>query len=350
MKFSHSQVLDNTKEKDFNFTFLKINFSSFSVLNQLAMAFKVLLTLFAIFSVSFAQTISCDFWEYAPSYFCDLTINNPTGYDSFTSIAGTHVPGKSNADVTHLSTSGITSSNFPRIICDSFPNLLVIHFTNLGKNVIEDTAFANCARLESLDLYGNEISSISANAFANNRALYHLSLANNHLTSLPAGLLTNLVALEEFEINRNQITALPATFFNGLNNLKDVRMLGNNFTTWNAAWFSNKNSLAYLDVGVNQFTSIPSGAFSASNSLTRLYIDHNRFTELRMASFSNNVNALGYLYASDNQISIIDRAVLESPPELYAVDLERNVCADLSFYDFNTNRGNYLAQLSACFP
>lgn len=314
------------------------------------MAFKLLLILLAIFSPSLGQTISCDHWSYAPAYFCDMSINNPTGYDAFTGIGGTHEPGMTNADVTHLSTSGTTSSNIPRIICDTFPNLEVFHFSHLGTTTISANAFTNCARVQSIDVYSNLITTIAPTAFANNRELYHLSIANNQLASLSATLIQNLVNLEEFEANRNMINDIPSTFFNGLTRLRDVRLMSNQLSTWHTSWFSDKVSLTYVDLGQNRLTSIPNGVLHPANIVKNIYVDHNQLSELRLTSFGI-VRSLQYLYASDNHINHIDRAMLEvsNSPDLYGLDLYNNTCISQTFYGFNDFRADNLATLAPCF-
>lgn len=312
------------------------------------MEFKLLLIFLSLFSSSLAQSISCEYWTYDPAYICEMNIDNPNGYDAFTSISGTHVSGKTNADVTQLSVAGITSTNFPRIICNTFPNLLTIHFPYVGVTSISDFSFAGCSRLDFLDLYGNSISQISSSAFVNNRQLYHLSLANNALTNVPANLLANQATLVELELNRNSLTDIPSTFFNSLTSLKDVRLMNNQLSVWHAEWFRTKTQLKYIDVGYNRIASIPTDAFHAANIVETLWIDNNQLRELRFGSFRSVFHFID-LYANDNSIEFIDRMILESPPQLYTVDLTNNVCASDSFYNFNENRTTYLNSLASCF-
>lgn len=81
-----------------------------------------------------------------------MTISNPGGSDTFSSISGTHLSGRGNSDVVSLLGVNGTTTNFPRIICNQFRFLTTISFRSLGVTELTPNSFVDCTRLEFIDL------------------------------------------------------------------------------------------------------------------------------------------------------------------------------------------------------
>lgn len=291
---------------------------------------KFVLIITALFGVTFAQTIRCRYVNYGSVYGCELTINNPNGFNSFTAIEGAHLSGYNNARVGVLyRVSGVTT-NVPRIICDTFPNLLSVDLHNTGMLNIDDTAFTGCTQVTQLDLWQNRINSISANALTSLRNVQFLNLEDNNLASIPSNLFANQGSLQMLYLSRNPFTDFPVGIFRPLQNLLHLGLGFSNLVELNTQWFGINNtklvdlhvggnrltvtaqtfvgleSLVYLNIANNQINQIPAGTFTPLRNLRDLDIFGNTFTELAADSFAG-LTSLAYLqigFAPIRQIQV----------------------------------------------
>lgn len=207
-----------------------------------------LLIITSLLSVTVAQTISCRYVNYGSVYGCELTISNANGFNSFTAISGAHLSGYNNARVEVLyKVSGLTT-NVPRIICDTFPNLVSVDLHNAGLTSVDDNAFRGCTRITQLDLWENYINSIHESAFASLRDVQFLNLEQNRLTSISVNLFANQQNLQMLYLSRNQFTNFPVGIFRPLSNLLHLGLGFSNLTAINNAWFGNNTKLVDLHV------------------------------------------------------------------------------------------------------
>jgi len=272
-------------------------------------------------SVAFAQELRCRYVNYGSVYGCELTIQNPGGLNNFTQIEGNHLSGYSNSRVGVLyRVSGVTT-NVPRIICDTFTNLVSLDLHNTGLTQVDDNAFRGCTLVRQLDLWENSINSISANAFAAMRSVEFLNLEKNRLSSIPADLFANQQNLEMLYLSQNLFQNFPVGIFRPLRNLKHLGIGFSNLIELNNQWFGNNTllvdlhaggnsgmritaqsfvgleTLVYLNIGNNEINQLPAGLFSPLRVLRDLDMHNNTFTELRADAFSGLSN-LAYLHIS----------------------------------------------------
>jgi hypothetical protein len=121
-------------------------------------------TLFLLLSsgltLTLGQSIDC---IYTDNYQCLIILNNPQGFDNFTSIGGAHLQNRTNADVTVVSSYTGTSLNVPSIICEQFPNLIEITLTGRGITTLTERSFAECKVIKRIHLWNNKINTPPVN-------------------------------------------------------------------------------------------------------------------------------------------------------------------------------------------
>lgn len=114
-----------------------------------------------------AQSLSCNYINRGGTYpyTCQLTINNPEGFDGFTTIPGTHVEGFTDADVLLVDAFGQNTLNVPSILCNQFTNVRDLYLAVNEIQIIDESAFAGCANVQAVILLFNSISRVPTNTF-----------------------------------------------------------------------------------------------------------------------------------------------------------------------------------------
>jgi len=241
---------------------------------------KILVVLSLFFGSSLGQSLHCNYTDSVvlgqQRYVCNLGIQNPTGFDEFTEINGTHLEGRTSADVTGLYLVILSRTiNFPRIICSQFPNLVHINFAAMDVVEITENTFSGCQNVEWLRLWFNEIEEIHERAFANNTRLRYLDLDRNKLTTLPENVFLDLVNLEELELSNNPFTLIPGGLFRPLISLIGLFLIQVRIVTLNPEWFAPLGNLELLTVYGNNITELPDNSFSALINLRAFEISRN---------------------------------------------------------------------------
>lgn len=128
----------------------------------------------------YSQSIDC-VYSGTTTYGCDLVLNNPQGFDNFTTIGGTHLPGKNDSDVVEIYSYNGTTRNFPSIICEKFPNLVQISVTGVGIRNVSERSFAGCTKATYIGLDSNSLTSVPVNLLVC-KIKFELNSEQNHKT------------------------------------------------------------------------------------------------------------------------------------------------------------------------
>ncbi|XP_037042739.1 leucine-rich repeat-containing protein 15-like [Bradysia coprophila] len=328
---------------------------------------RLFLLICSLVTVAVAQepSLSCIYYNFGPTnYHCQLTIDNPNGFDNFTEIGGIHLEGFSNEDVDVLYIARGISSNVPQIICETFPNLFEFDFFNARLTELDDNSFSGCSQLGRLYLSYNRISSISENAFANLRAVSYIHLGDNLLTTLPENVFANQQNVTDLILSYNAFTEIPTGLFRPLENLQNLYIGGANLTTVNNQWFTENSRLTYLYLGgnritlsanmfsgieglraislaLNEITEIPPGTFAGLPSLQTLDLYWNAFTSLREDSFPG-LGQLVNIDLSRNPIDTIEENAFRGLAGLQSLALENCRISDLDTISLNLPNLTYL--------
>ena len=183
-----------------------------------------------------------------------------------------------------------------------------------GVRVRSLAGLEHAANLTSLDLYGHDVSDISAlsclggltalelgdntisdiSALAELASLSTLGLADNSIADITA--VVSLSSLAALDLSDNNIAAI--TSLSGLNSLRSLNLGRNQITSLSA--LSALTGLEALYAYDNEITEVAD--LAGLTSLTTLYLDHNNITAIASLSGLTRLTVLGL---GDNQISDI---------------------------------------------
>lgn len=297
-----------------------------------------------------SEGLSC-YFAGVQTYSCSLLIYNPNGRNDFRNINGTHLAGKSDADVLVLYRSyneDSLSLNVPSIICEKFKNLQEIDLSRVGVEMkIEEETFKNCRNLTFLNLSFNKISTFHENSFTENLNLERLYLDFNQLAFLNENLFINQHKLLSLTLGINNIQDLPKNIFKSLTNLESLGMNINLISNLRAEWFEALENLKYLDLQLNQIEVLPRNIFSTLTSLQQISLFKNKLKVINSNSFSLHPELIN-VYLHNNLIDAIDEKFIDNTGVIQ-FGMENNACADSYIFDNSTSREFMRAELKTCF-
>eukprot|EP00048_Salpingoeca_helianthica_P008192 m.119883 g.119883 ORF g.119883 m.119883 type:complete len:184 (-) comp14538_c0_seq9:366-917(-) len=126
-------------------------------------------------------------------------------------------------------TFACVSSNLVAVpaLSDIQPTVTLVQLYQNQITSISATSFAGLTRLQTLALNINAITSIDAQAFSSQASsMLALYLYNNALTTIPSALLS-LTLLSTLEISNNLFTSVPSGAFSTLTKLESLFLNGN---------------------------------------------------------------------------------------------------------------------------
>ncbi|XP_061416948.1 uncharacterized protein LOC133348250 [Lethenteron reissneri] len=143
----------------------------------------------------------------------------------------------------HVGSNGLTA--FPRALPPSLTSVDVKgnNLTSLGRDT-----FAGLKSLRTLDLEGNQITLVDDRAFSDLRGLQDLNLRGNQLRSVPANLPPSLVKID---LSRNNIVQLTGAVFWGLLNLASLILSDNAVQRLPERTFDHLTSLSRISLEGN---------------------------------------------------------------------------------------------------
>lgn len=122
-------------------------------------------------------------------------------YDPDLPIVTDGVPAE---DVMEIRLNGSTKSmKLTGNVCTAFPNLMKIKALGIGLKEVAADAFKNCAKLTSVYLSSNEISSLDNAIFENNNQIERLELANNSIKTFDTRMLNHTPKLDLLFLSDN---------------------------------------------------------------------------------------------------------------------------------------------------
>ncbi|KAJ6630884.1 Leucine-rich repeat-containing protein 15, partial [Pseudolycoriella hygida] len=289
-------------------------------------------------------SVSCVYYNFDEVYGCQLTINNPNGFNNFTAVAGIHLEGFTGNDVNVLFLSSGNSPNIPEIICETFPNVIVFDFYNAGVTQIDDDTFRACSSITQLHLYYNRISSISSNAFASLRSLRFLDLGANSLSTIPENVFANQQNLTDLSFYFNAFQDLPSGVFRPLTSLEYLHLGYSNASSISGEWFTENPNLFYLYLAGNGLTLSPN-MFAGMSQLGVLSLNDNAISEIPSGTFSGLPN-LQALQLYRNNFSVLEADSFPDLQQILILDVGNNPIGEIrdnAFRGLDTLQTLYLS-------
>ena len=186
-----------------------------------------------------------------------------------------------------LRTNSLPSGIFDNLIVDSlsldvktlpsdiFDNLIVDSLSlDVDGGTLPSDIFDNLTALRTLDLSGDNLTSLPTGIFDNLTALRTLDLSGGNLTSLPSGIFDNLTILRTLDLSGGNLTSLPSNIFDNNNGLRTLN-LSENFIS-DVSELENLTSLTSLSLSTNPISDYgPLRRLKAANPRVSIDIDIN---------------------------------------------------------------------------
>jgi hypothetical protein len=125
-------------------------------------------------------------------YTCEPKVSYSGDNSTLTGLTGTHLIGKSNADVISLSVYSQLAEQIPKGIENFFPNLLTFNWSFAGLKKISAEDLKPFPNLMYLFLGGNNLVTLESDLFQYTLKLRRIYLFSNQLQHVGSNLLTNL--------------------------------------------------------------------------------------------------------------------------------------------------------------
>lgn len=143
------------------------------------------------------------------------------GETTLESVQGTHLAGRSNADVKGLSVNNDRfSKQLPKKIEAFFPNLIAIRWSEGNLESITADDFRPFPELKLLSFGNNKIASLDEDLFKHTPRLSHIEFFNNRITIVGEDLLSLLKELETVSFSKNRCIDESASTYEKLQEIK----------------------------------------------------------------------------------------------------------------------------------
>lgn len=197
---------------------------------------------------------------------------------------------------------------------------LLFEHSNLS-DTLEPSFLAGLNNLTTLTLHSNGITTLPEDVFQQMQVLQYLDMKNNAL-QLPVHVFDPLSSLLTLELGGNQMTTLEVGIFRNLSRLYRLNLWGNNLQNLTQDVFTGLSSLQFLDLSSNKLTSISADLFANMPQLRELTLPSNNFTSLPdgLFSFTKNLTKLG-LYDNRQRLQHIPPRLLANLTNLLEVYL-----------------------------
>lgn len=245
-----------------------------------------LVTLILHQSVQHSNTIpltilaECDYRLDSQSRYSCYFNNLTTAFGDSLEIVGTHLQGRTDADVLAVYHINSRINRFNGEVLRQFSNLRFISLRLTNLQSISPTAFEVCANLEELNIEVGSVTSLAPLLFQNCVNFKNLRAFNNRIVNIPENLFGSTRSLEVFDLHRNfRLSSVPGNLFQNMTNLRMIDIGSNEMTQLDPRIFLNAVNFESFDISRNDFDD----AQAVMNLLTghlgmrRISIFSNRF-------------------------------------------------------------------------
>lgn len=159
-------------------------------------------------------------------------------------------------------------------------NLVTLDLSYNRLKDLPDELFKGLPKLQEIDLGGNQMQ-FTENLFNGADALTKMSCNDCQLKVVPTSSLRKIKNLEHLELNENPFQSVQDNTFQGLQQIQNLSLDNCSLTAISKQALQHFLSLRLMNFGHNQLQSIPVETFRYSwNSLKKLYLESNLFTSL----------------------------------------------------------------------
>jgi Leucine-rich repeat (LRR) protein len=182
------------------------------------------------------KEILCDFKQSGSNYICYIR-NVLVENSETTEISGSHLPEKTDNDVSTVIFINSTLKEIPQKIFLKFQKLQTLNVESTGLTVIKK--LESCNNLENFIASYNQISALETKLFENCINLKFLDLHYNKIQKLRGNVFESNTKLEEIDFSRNEINDIePCGFLRNQPEFRSINLYENqcvhaNIRVWN---------------------------------------------------------------------------------------------------------------------
>lgn len=250
----------------------------------------------------------------------------------------TNIPVELFANLTFLERLHLQKNLLNDIHPGTFTEMERLQLLNLSRNFIKtitDLTFSGMKTLKRLVLSDNLISEFSVNAFKGLLTLDELQLRDNQISDLIfiygndfSGSLTSV------NLSGNQITSVPSHVFPHNSNLKQIDLSRNAIRKMGGNAFANLN-LESLMLQRNNLTEINRDMFKDAKRVSEINLSHNKISEILPGAFDSVRDNLLVMELRSNQLSQIHPGMFRGMRRLRVLNIAANVISVLDPGCFN---------------
>jgi len=191
----------------------------------------------------------------------------------------------------------------PSNIFTDLPHIQTLDLSGSGILTISDTAFHGLESLRFLFLNDNQLTTVPRNLPKSLQSLY---LNGNQITALENDVFQNMSSLQNLYLGNNRIHTLHENAFGGLINLKKLHLVQNIIATLPGKVFQSLVHLESLELNKNSLTTIPDepDVLSSMVSLQNLNLADNQLRTMPLEIFEN-LKSLLYLHLRGNNLGVL---------------------------------------------
>ncbi len=232
-------------------------------------------------------------------------------------------------DLARIGTLGLSGEGLTSLRAGDFEGMSGLTRLSLGSNQLTELPqglFADLASLTSLSLGYNLLTELPSGLFAGLSKLERLRLESNRLRKLPGGIFAGLSSLKTIELGYNDLAFLPPELFAGLSHLEEIDLISNELAELPESIFAGLSSLKELNLRINRLTELPNGLFLGLVSLEQLDLGSSQIASLPANIFAG-LSGLKRLDLSQSSFSTMPVGVFSDLSNLEV----------LSFWDSQLN-------------
>ncbi|CAF1045213.1 unnamed protein product [Brachionus calyciflorus] len=207
-----------------------------------------------------------------------------------------------------------------------------LNLVNQNYEHIDEHAFDELSRLETLNLSSNKLQILNSTPFLHLINLKKLILSFNSINSLPANVFSSLSLLEQFEMTNCNLNSIDSTSFNGLINLKRLILAYNDLVYIQPESFFDLLKLEVAVFSFNKLEHIHQDTFKNQKNLKRLNLKANNLNQVDKKLFINLIN-LEQIIISVNSLISIDN-IFENNKNLQRIMMHSNKLQQLTKFSF----------------
>lgn len=219
----------------------------------------------------------------------------------------------------------------PVHVFDPLSNLLTLELGGNQMTTLEVGIFRNLSRLYRLNLWGNNLQNLTQDVFAGLSSLQFLDLSSNKLTSIPADLFANMPQLRELTLPSNNFTSLPDGLFSSTKNLTKLGLYDNRQQLQHLPprLLANLTNLLEVYLSMCGMTQLPEDMFWGSSAIVNISLNGNLLTSLPADLFRDTVR-LRNLRLGNNQLQTLPDEVFSKLGDLRVLELDHNWLTKIS--------------------